>query len=143
MQVPQVHRGRADRVADSRGSVNAATPRIRVLGDPALIAADGSIKALERRAAGLLALLALEPGVTRARAAALLWPESDNPRRALRQQISRFKKNYGATLIDGDAALSIAAGVEVDVLTDAAGALLGDLSFNDCDDFAEWLAHAR
>jgi DNA-binding SARP family transcriptional activator len=115
---------------------------VRLLGDPVLQIGT-ELKSLERRAAGLLALVALEPGVTRARAAALLWPESDNPRQALRQQIARFRKNYGAALIDGDAALSIAAGVEVDVLTDAAGALLGDLSFDDCEDFAEWLAHAR
>ena len=40
---------------------------------------------LVRRAAGLLALVALEPGITRARAAALLWPDSDNARQALRQ----------------------------------------------------------
>jgi DNA-binding SARP family transcriptional activator len=131
----------AARTASSAADGTAAT-RVRLLGDPVLQIGT-ELKSLERRAAGLLALVALEPGVTRARAAVLLWPESDNPRQALRQQIARFRKNYGATLIDGDAALSIAAGVEVDVLTDAAGALLGDLSFDDCDDFAEWLAHAR
>jgi DNA-binding SARP family transcriptional activator len=121
----------------------AGSPQLRLLGDPALIAADGSIKALERRAAGLLALVALEPGVTRARAAALLWPDSDNARQALRQQIARFKKNYGVTLIEGDDALFIAAGVAVDALRSGGGVLLGDVSFDDCEDFAEWLARAR
>jgi DNA-binding SARP family transcriptional activator len=116
---------------------------LRLLGDPVLVSADGSIKALERRAAGLLALVALEPGVTRARAAALLWPGSDDARRALRQQISRFRKNYGAELVRGDDALFVADGVQVDALQCAGGVLLGDLSFDDCDDFADWLARQR
>lgn len=119
---------------------------IRLLGDPVLVGADGSVKALERRAAGLLALVALEPGTTRARAAALLWPDSDDARRALRQQISRFRKNYGAELLRGEDALSIADGVSVDALAagDAGGGdLLGELSFDDCQDFAQWLAHER
>jgi DNA-binding SARP family transcriptional activator len=117
--------------------------QLRLLGDPALIAADGSIKVLERRAAGLLALVALEPGVTRARAAALLWPESDNARQSLRQQIARFKKNYGAELLTGSDALFIADGVTVDALHAVGGALLGDLAFDDCEDFAAWLAQQR
>jgi DNA-binding SARP family transcriptional activator/tetratricopeptide (TPR) repeat protein len=121
----------------------AARVRLRLLGDPTVIAADGSIKSLERRAAGLLAIVALEPGITRARAAALLWPDSDNARQALRQQIARFRKNYGADLVAGADVLVIAEGVVVDVLEDGGGALLGDLSFDECEDFAEWLAHQR
>jgi DNA-binding SARP family transcriptional activator len=88
----------------------------------------------------------LEPGVTRARAAGLLWPDSDNARQALRQQISRFKKNYGADLVRGEDALFLADGVVVDALADAAAAagnLLGTLSFEDCADFAEWLTRQR
>ncbi|MCX8003642.1 MAG: AAA family ATPase [Burkholderiaceae bacterium] len=115
---------------------------LRLLGDPALVVG-GEVKALERRAAGLLALVALEPGVTRARAASLLWPESDNARQALRQQIARFRKNYGAEVIRGEDALFIADGVAVDALQDRGGALLGDLVFDDCEDFAEWLARQR
>jgi hypothetical protein len=48
-------------------------PRIRVgpLGDPAQVGADGDVRATERRAAGLLALGAIQPRITRARAAAL------------------------------------------------------------------------
>lgn len=121
----------------------AGSPQLRLLGDPTLVGADGSIKALERRAAGLLALVALEPGVTRARAAALLWPDSDNARQALRQQIARFKKNYGAELVTGTDALFIADGVTVDALQAVGGVLLGELSFDDCEDFAEWLARQR
>ncbi len=131
---------------DDRAMPQAAassTASLRLLGDPVLVGADGSIKSLERRAAGLLALVALEPGVTRARAAALLWPESDNARQALRQQIARFRKNYGAELVRGDDALFIADGVQVDALQSPGGALLGDLSFDDCEEFAEWLARER
>jgi len=121
----------------------AGSMQLRLLGDPALLGADGSIKSIERRAAGLLALVAFEPGVTRARAAALLWPESDNARQSLRQQIARFKKNYGAELVTGTDALFIADGVTVDALQAVGGALLGEASFDDCEDFAEWLARQR
>jgi DNA-binding SARP family transcriptional activator len=121
----------------------AVSPQLRLLGDPTLVGADGNIKALERRAAGLLALVALEPGVTRARAAALLWPDSDNARQSLRQQIARFKKNYGAELVTGTDALFIADGVTVDALQAVGGVLLGELAFDDCEDFAAWLAQQR
>ncbi|MCU0940800.1 MAG: bacterial transcriptional activator domain-containing protein, partial [Burkholderiaceae bacterium] len=40
-------------------------------------------------------------------------------------------------------ALFIASGVAVDALRIDGGALLGELSFDDCEDFAAWLAHAR
>ncbi|MFN9977069.1 MAG: hypothetical protein ACK58T_44930, partial [Phycisphaerae bacterium] len=91
------------------------TAQIRLVGDPVLVGTDGRTRALERRTAGLLALVALEPGVTRARAAALLWPHSDNARGALRQQIARLRKIYGVEVVRGDAALFIAAGIAVDV----------------------------
>lgn len=126
-----------------RSSPATGSPQLRLLGDPVLVGANGSIRSLERRAAGLLALVALEPGVTRARAAALLWPESDNARQSLRQQIARFRKNYGAELVRGDDALFIADGVAVDALQTVGGTLLGDLSFDDCEDFAHWLAQQR
>ena len=102
----QGKRGMAGRPAmpDDRRTMTpdvASTATVRLLGDPVLESADGSVKAFERRAAGLLALVALEPGVTRARAAALLWPDSDNARQALRQQIARFKRNYSVDLVRG------------------------------------------
>ena len=118
-------------------------PGIRLLGDPALLSANGSIRALERRAAGLLALVALEPGVTRARAAALLWPDSDDARLALRQQIARFRKIFGAELLHGTDALFVKEGVSVDALTTDGGTLLGELAFDDCEAFAAWLEQQR
>jgi len=126
-----------------------AAAHVRLLGDPALLGSDGRVRALERRSAGLLALVALEPGVTRARAAALLWPESDDPRQALRQQIARFRRSLGIALVDGEDALFIAEGVAVDALDAdtppgaATGALLGRLGFEDCPEFALWLESRR
>jgi len=122
---------------------------VRLLGDPALLGSDGRVRALERRSAGLLALVALEPGVTRARAATLLWPESDDPRQALRQQIARFRRSLGIALVEGEDALFIAEGVAVDALDEdtppgaATGALLGRLGFEDCPEFALWLESRR
>jgi DNA-binding SARP family transcriptional activator len=132
-----------------RMSTDRARTHVRLLGDPALLGANGSVRALERRSAGLLALVSLEPGVTRARAAALLWPDSDGARQALRQQIARFKRTHGTALIEGDDALFIADDVSVDVRHDdaapdnATGELLGTLHFDDCPDFALWLEGRR
>jgi DNA-binding SARP family transcriptional activator/tetratricopeptide (TPR) repeat protein len=121
--------------------------RLRLLDDPALLIAD-TVRSLERRAAGLLALVVLEPAVTRARAAALLWPDSDDPRRALRQQLSRFKKIYGVELLVGEEALRLAPGVACDLPAEPAagqpaGALLAELRFDDCEAFDAWLAQQR
>ncbi len=131
-------------------AVMSAAPalQIRLLGDPALLGADGSVRALERRAAGLLALVALEPGVTRARAATLLWPESDNARQALRQQLSRFRKSYGVEVVVGDKALHLAGSIATDLAQEpapgaTAGALLAGLRFDDCEEFDAWLAQQR
>ena len=115
---------------------------LRLLGDPAIQLPDGSVRALERRAAGLLALVALEPGVTRARAAALLWPQSDDSRKALRQQLLRFRKLFGVMLVSGDEALRLADGVATD-LDSGSEPLLGALGFEDCEEFADWLARQR
>ncbi|KPF66779.1 hypothetical protein IP84_14800 [beta proteobacterium AAP99] len=120
--------------------------RLRLLGEPAVLRPDGSSLHLEKRAAGLLALVALEPGTTRGRAAALLWPDSDSPRQALRQQLLRFRRNVGIELLEGEDVLQISAAVTVDAHEDAdgtSGALLGDLEFDDCELFARWLAQQR
>lgn len=121
-----------------------SAPQLRLLGDPALLPADGVLRALERRAAALCALVVLEPGVTRARAASLVWPDSDNARQALRQQLARFRRIYGVDLLVGDEALTIAPGVAVDLAEPAAaGELLGALSYGDCDELQQWLDRQR
>jgi DNA-binding SARP family transcriptional activator/tetratricopeptide (TPR) repeat protein len=118
-----------------------ASPQLRLHGEPLLQLAGGRTVALERRAAALLALAALEPGVTRLRAAALLWPDSDDPRRNLRQQLLRFRRTFGRDLLVGTDTLALA--VDLVMQADAPGPLLGTLAFDDCDEFAAWLAAQR
>lgn len=119
-----------------------AQPALRLLGDPAVLLPDGSVRALERRAAGLLALVALEPGVTRARVASMLWPQSDDSRKALRQQLSRFRTLFGVPLVEGDDTLQLGAAVTTD-LANGDAPLLGTLEFEDCEAFADWLSAQR
>ena len=54
---------------------HAAVLRLRLHGGAQVAGADGSSLPLRGRAAALMALAALEPGIRRERAAALLWPE--------------------------------------------------------------------
>jgi DNA-binding SARP family transcriptional activator len=48
--------------------------RLRLRGEPTLTLPNGRTRALEPRAAALLALVAVDREVTRERAAAMLWP---------------------------------------------------------------------
>lgn len=122
--------------------------RVRLYGDAAVLLPDGRSVALERRAAALLALAALEPGITRLRAAALLWPDSSDPRRNLRQQLLRFRQIFGQSLVEGDATLTFT-GIELeepDEVAPPTAQLLHGLDFEDCEHFAAWLQaqrHAR
>jgi DNA-binding SARP family transcriptional activator len=123
-----------------------STLRLRLHGDPVVIGADGVPRALERRAAALCALAALEPGISRARAAQLLWPDSDDARRALRQQLLRFRKALDADLLCGEDTLRVAPDVEVAGLASddpPAGELLGALAYDDCPDLQDWLEGVR
>jgi DNA-binding SARP family transcriptional activator len=106
---------------------------------PRICTASGHSVALERRAAMLLALAAHEPGIARARAAQLLWPDSDDPRRNLRQQMLRFRQQFGRALVAGEAHLQLAPGV---VLAGDSGELLADLPDSD-GDFGTWLVVRR
>ena len=117
---------------------------LRLTGDPVIDVA-GRRRALEPRAAALLALVAVEGEVPRERAAALLWPTSSDARGALRQQLARFRRQIGVDLIDGAASLRLAPGVAVDVSADgdAAASLLGDLRFHDEPAFDAWLVQQR
>lgn len=117
--------------------------RLRLLGDPALLLADGRTVALERRAAALLALVALEPGIGRLRLAPLLWPDSGDPRRNLRQQVLRFKQTFGQPLVDGSHELVLAPGLVHDLDSPAPGVLLGHLDYADCEAFDTWLQSRR
>lgn len=129
----------------------ATTPtpaRLSLAGEPRLALASGE-RVLERRAAALLALVALEPGVTRARAAAWLWPDSAQPRQALRQQLLRFRQLFGHPLVAGDDTLQLADGLslayggEGDGAGDPRAELLQGLAFDDCPEFQTWLDARR
>ena len=119
--------------------------RLRLYGDAAVMLPDGRSVALERRAAALLALATLEPGITRLRAATLLWPDSNDPRRNLRQQLLRFRTLFGQSLVEGDTTLTFT-GLELESPDEAAPAatqLLHGLDYEDCEHFAAWLQAQR
>ncbi len=114
---------------------------------------------LERKTAGVLALLALEGEVTRSKVAGLLWAENDEERaRAnLRQTLHRLKKSVGTDLVQSGERLSLTGELEVDTITLESKAFLGDdaglivvkggilesFDFEDCPDFSEWLEAQR
>lgn len=117
--------------------------RVRLYGDPAIVLPDGRVVALEPRAAALIALAALEPGISRLRVANLLWPDSQDPRRNLRQQMLRFRQLFGRALVEGDSALSVS-DLQVEEPAELAPApLLAGHAYEDCEEFAAWLSQRR
>ena len=95
----------------------AALPRLRLLAVPALVLPAGAQCALERKDAALLALLALEGPLTRARAATLLWPEAEpqKARNNLRQRLFRVRRAAGCEIVAERPALALAPEVEHDL----------------------------
>ncbi len=114
---------------------------LRLYGDAALLLSDGRCVVLERRAAALLALVALQPHISRSQVSRLLWPDAPNPRHNLRQQLLRFKQQWGHSPIEGDELLSLCATVRLQAPADQP--LLADHAYDDCDDFARWLEEQR
>jgi DNA-binding SARP family transcriptional activator len=120
--------------------------RLRLHGQAAVVLPDGRIVALERRAAALLALAALEPGIGRLRVATMLWPDSNDPRRNLRQQLLRFRQMFGRELLAGADALSLAPGTLFEApaeMAAGAGVLLAALDYADLDELDAWLSARR
>lgn len=130
--------------------------QLRLLGVPSLRTPGSDARiALERKDAALLALLALDGPLQRARAAALLWPDADTQkaRNSLRQRLFRLRRAVGGDVIAEDDALSLAAGIEHDLaelptrLADdpaaAVGELLGAFGYEDCAELADWVTAAR
>jgi DNA-binding SARP family transcriptional activator/tetratricopeptide (TPR) repeat protein len=118
-------------------------PRLSVQlhGDPLVQRPDGPAWPLRGRAAAVVALAALEPGVPRERVAALLWPDAPNPRQNLRQQLLRFKQALGSALVEGDERLQLAAGVVLEPARHGAELLAGEPPRD--DDFGRWLQQQR
>ena len=77
----------------------AAPAQVCLFGDAVVRLPGGFSMALEPRAAALCALAAIAPGTTRERAARWLWPDSDDPRRNLRQQLLRFRRRLDRPLL--------------------------------------------
>jgi DNA-binding SARP family transcriptional activator len=137
------------------GTQRAGRWRLDLLGEPALVAADGRRIVLERKDSALLALVALEGPQPRASVAALLWPDADalKARRNLRQRVFRLQRHAGTALFEATEPIRFSAVVTValdaaeatlaDDPSACAGELLGVFDYDDCSDFAAWLDGAR
>lgn len=132
---------------------------ITLLGMAMLCFAGSRPSRLERKAAGLLAYLAIEGETRRERLAGLLWPEvpESTARNNLAQTLKRLKQSAGWALVEGREHLRLAAQVRADAadllrlkeegcreaLADLPGALLAGLDYDDCADFSDWLRERR
>jgi DNA-binding SARP family transcriptional activator len=119
-----------------------APPYIRLTGAPAAGRDEAGARALERKDAAWLALLALDGPSPRERIAAWLWPEAA-PRTAagsLRQRVFRLRRRLGHDIVR--AADIVALLPDVSPLLDG-GVLLAGLDYADCPEFAAWLQRQR
>ena len=114
---------------------------LRLAGPPRLRRGSREL-ALDRKAAGALAWLALRGPVLRLRLAELLWPgvAADSARNNLRQLIFRLKKAMDTVVIDGQDELRLPPTMRLDTDADT---LLEGCNFDDCPAFAAWLETAR
>lgn len=139
--------------------MSAEVHRLQLLGAPAVEIAGRPLVLAVRKAWALLALLALDGSVTRARLAGLLWPEVDEAaaRRNLRRELHRLRSAGLGALVDGDDTVLRLGGCDCDVhayrhaleagqATEALrlyrGPLLQGLEM-DGETLAAWLAHQR
>lgn len=128
---------------------------LRLLGAPQIALPNGTTQALERRTAALLALLALNGATPRAKAAALVWPEADDPHanNSLRQRIFKLRQIAGRDVIVTDKSIALANDITHDLHAPLArltadaeacqGDLLGEYDFADCRELDEWIGVAR
>ena len=123
-----------------------APPTIRLLGPPQIVFQSGQHR-LERKAAGLLAYLAMHGESARNTLAALFWPdaEADGARNNLRQVLFKLRKSARQDLIVGSTHLRLAPGVLVDANTSPLPdrQLLEGCEYADCSEFAGWLDAER
>src|SRR5512146_355200 len=115
----------ADRSLLVEQPVPAEAVRVVLFDAPSL--RGGARAPLERKAAALLALLALDGARPRADLAALLWPRASvaQARNSLRQRLFRLQRAAGSDLVVGGHELRLADGVTHD-LADAATRLGSD-----------------
>ncbi|PYE53161.1 transcriptional activator [Deinococcus yavapaiensis KR-236] len=130
-----------------------------MLGTPTLRNVEGAVSLLDRKTSAAAAYLALEGKTSRAKLAALLWPDSQEgtARNNLSQMLRKLRLASGADLIVGRRELWLADDVRVDarVVRDLYRAgqfeafvtsfedVLGTFDFDDCPEFEEWLLSER
>lgn len=131
-------------------------PRIVLLGGAILSFGESAQINLERKAAGLLAYLALEGKTPRSRLAALLWPgvEENTARNNLAQTLRRLRQIAGNhSLVEGLAQIQLTESVVIDLrridlvrqtgldaqMAANYGEILAGLAYDDCPDFDDWL----
>ncbi|MFC4453980.1 BTAD domain-containing putative transcriptional regulator [Deinococcus sonorensis] len=123
---------------------------LRLLGPPALAAPDGREVRLERKTLALLATLALEGTLPRARLAQLLWPDTPGgaARNNLVHLLRRAKGTFGEALVEGADELTLTPNLRVDVRALASatpadplplGEFLSGTEFDDLPELADWL----
>ena len=133
--------------------------RLQVLGGALLESEVIKPVTLERKAAALLALLALEGPTSRSRMAGLLWADrlEDVARSNLRQCLRRLRNLTGAELVSSEDTLRLVPDLRVDALRleslvftgdyaaalELEGVLLAGLEYDDCPEFEEWLRSSR
>ena len=147
-----------------RPATTALRWRLLLLGVPGVQRGDrpqGGAKPepLERRAAALLAYLALEGPTPRSKLAGLLWPESTEAaaRANLRQRLKRLRESLGTELVVPDEPLRLQPDVEVDATEfeslafigeyaaalERGGTLLAGQDYDDAPDLEAWVLAAR
>lgn len=111
-----------------------------------LVGVGGPVR-LERRAAALLAYLALEGPTPRSRLAGTLWPESPEPtaRGNLRQLLLRLRRAIGFEPVVGGDVLSLAPQILASNSSTSSGSgrPLDGLYFADAESLNEWIDRAR
>ncbi|PYE48106.1 AfsR/SARP family transcriptional regulator [Deinococcus yavapaiensis] len=132
---------------------------VQVLGQPSLRDVHGALRPLERKAAALLAYLAIEGHTPRGRLTSLLWPETreDAARNNLVHLLRKLASLAGVPLVEGRETLALHPEVRVDVqslflageaasgvpLPVARASLLATHDFDDCPELEEWLCAER
>ena len=130
------------RPARKAASSRPAAVQVQLHGDACVLRPGLPPWPLRGRAAALVALAALEPGIHRERAAQMLWPDAPNPRQNLRQQLLRFRQALGQALVEGDELLNLADGAALAAAPPAPAELLAGEPAGD-EGFGQWLAQRR